>query len=248
MQNSDMLQHPIIEVIINGNVVEKSASAFKLATQAGFHSVVSRLLYPADSGIGKAGDAISVSLVTNDKTDLYFTGSIYSANIHNEYRELLLTDDYKKLCGTKFAAAYRKEKAANILEDILGASGISDKSVTCPDIEIARFSTMNIPAKICIELLIHALETHGEENFTYFFDEKNIFHFGLINDTGKNTGRRFETGKNILHTGPGWIEVLPQPIRHTQGVTIDGKAARTVRTDLLVSRKLSRLTLFAEAA
>ena len=250
MQNSDLLQHPIIEVRINGNAVEKSASLFNLATQAGFHAVASRLLYPADSDVGTAGYAITVSLIANDEIDLYFTGSVYSANTRNEYRELLLTDDYKKLCGTNFAAAYRKEKAANILEDILSASGISEKSVVCPDVEFARFSTPLVPARKCIDLIIAALWEHGEEGLTYFFDEKNVFHFGTPADTGKNEGRteHFETGKNILRPGSGWIEILPRPIRHTQEVTVNGKPLITARTDLTISRSSTRMTLFLREA
>ncbi|GHU01857.1 hypothetical protein FACS1894147_02530 [Spirochaetia bacterium] len=256
MQNSEMpremefLQHPVLEVSIGGSVVEKRPSSFKLATQQGFHSVVSRLLYPADSDVGNAGDDITVSLVTDDITNLYFTGTIHSANIHGAYRELFLTDSFKKLCGTDFAAAYRKEKAATILDDILGAAGITEKSVTCPAVELARFSTQTIPARSCIDLLIDALTAHGARGLHYFFDEKNVFHFGTEADTGKNTGEvfEFESGKNIVQKGAGFIEVLPYPIRHTQSVKVDGKEYQTVRTDLIVSRVTSRLTLYLKGA
>jgi hypothetical protein len=53
-----MLRHPVLEAAIGGTTVDKRPSEFRLMTQAGFHSVAARLLYPADSGIGKAGDAI----------------------------------------------------------------------------------------------------------------------------------------------------------------------------------------------
>jgi hypothetical protein len=35
----------------------------------------------------------------------------------------------------------------------------------------------------------------------------------------------FETGKDILRTGPGWIEILPYPIRHTQNAFLPNRAA-----------------------
>jgi hypothetical protein len=250
MPNSEMLQHPVIEVSLGRTVVEKWASEFKLQTQAGFHSVVSRLLYPADSDVGSVDDEVTVSLVSDDAAILYFTGKVYSANVHDSYRELLLTDSYKKLCDAKYAAAYRKEKASTILDDILGAADITEKSITCPDVELARFSTQTIPARMCIDLLIDALKEHGAEGLCYFFDEKNTFHFGTAKDTGKNEGEAFafETGKDILRTGTGWIEVLPRPIRHTQDLTIDGKELLTVRTDLRVSRKSSRLMLWVKEA
>lgn len=246
MLNSEIIQHPILEVSINGMLVEAYPSKFTLSTQMGFPNVISSILYPADFTEGKTGDEIIVSLLQDDKKDLYFTGTIYSATTHGKYRELLLTDSFKKLCDTDFTAAYRKEKAANILNDILEAAGISETSITCPEVELARFSTQTIQTRFCIDLLINALAEHGEEGLFYFFDEKNVFHFGKVEDTGKNEGETFsfETNENILRSGSGTIEVLPCPIRHTQKVTINGIELLTVGTQLLVSRKLSRLVLF----
>jgi hypothetical protein len=212
--------------------------------------VRARLLYPADTAAGVTGEKVTVSLMRDDTTDLYFSGTVYAESTDGAYRELFLTDGYKKLCYTDFTAAYRKEKAANILDDILGAAGITEKAVTCPDIEPARFSTQTVPARICLDLLINALVEHGAEGLCYFFDEKDVFHFGTKADTGKNEGGSFsfETGKNIVRSGSGWIEVLPCPIRHTQEVTVNGKTMVTLGTDLTVSRGLSRLTLWLGAA
>jgi hypothetical protein len=250
MSNNDLLKHPLIEVSIGGSVTEKRASEFRLYTQSGFHSVTARLLYPADSEAGNAGDKITVSLVSDKKTDLYFTGEVHTAARRDGYRELILTDSYKKLCGTDFTAAYRKEKASFILDDILAAAGITEKSVTCPDVELARFSTLTIKCRNCLDLLIDALKEHGVTGINYFFDEKDVFHFGTKDDTGKNDGEAFgfENAKEILRRGTGWIEVLPRPVRHTQTVTVDGKEAVTVRTELRVSRRLTRLVLWTGEA
>jgi hypothetical protein len=225
MASSDALKHQILAVSIGGSAVDQHAVSFRLRTASGFHSVSARLLYPADSGVGNAGDDITVSLITNNKTDLYFTGKIYSAAKQDSKRELLLTDSYKKLCDGEYAAAYRKEKAAAILEDILGAAGISDTAITCPDVELARFSTRTLPCRQLIDLLIDALKEHGVTGLTYFFDAKDVFHFGTVSDTGINEGEAysFESAKNILKTGSAWIETLPAPIRHTQKVTVDGR-------------------------
>jgi hypothetical protein len=250
MPNSEFLRHQILAVSIGGSMVEKRAVSFRLMTQTGFHSVIARLVYPSDTDVGAIDDKITVSLTSGDKTDLYFTGTVYSVNTHGAHRELLLTDSYKKLCDTEAAAAYRKEKAASILEDILGAAEIAEKSITCPDVELARFSTQTITARHCIDLLVDALGEHGEKGLAYFFDEKDTFHFGKAEDTGGNEGDAFsfETGKNILRSGSGWIEVLPCPVRHTWAITIDGKEMVTVRTDLTVSRSLSRLILWVKEA
>ena len=246
MQSSEMLRRPLIEVSTGGAAIADYPAQFTLSTRAGFHAATARLLYPADSEAGNTGDDITVSLVSDDKSGLYFTGVVYSANTHGKYRELLLADSYKKLCETDFTAAYRKEKAASILDDILGAAGINEKSVTCPGVELARFSTQTIPARLCIDLLIDALKEHGEEGLAWFFDEKDIFHFGTARDTGRNDGEAetFETGKNIARSGSGWIEVLPRPIRHTRKITVNGEPLITTRMDLAVSLLSSRLVLY----
>jgi hypothetical protein len=157
-----------------------------------------------------------------------------------------LTDRYRKLCGGEYAAAYRKEKAAAILEDILGAAGISDTLITCPDAELARFSTPTMPCRQLIDLLIDALKEHGFAGLTYFFDARDVFHFGTASDTGINEGEAysFESAKNILKTGALWIETLPAPIRHTQKISVNGTEVITVRTDVSISGKRSRLALY----
>jgi hypothetical protein len=191
-----------------------------------------------------------VSLVTGDREDLYFTGTCYSARTHGKYRELLLTDSYKKLCDTAFAAAYRKEQAANIIDDILSAAGITDKAVTAPEVELARFSTQTLPCRQVLDLLVDALKSHGVSGLQFFFDARDAFHFGTADNTGKNEGDSYEftSGKNILRKGSGLLEVLPAPIRHTQAITVDGASLVTTRTDLLVSGRSSRLTLYVKEA
>jgi hypothetical protein len=246
MAGSDALKRQILSVSISGSIVDRHAVSFRLQTASGFHSVAARLLYPADSDIGNVGDDITVSLITDNKTDLYFTGNIYAAASHDANRELLLTDSYQKLCEGRYAAAYRKEKAASILEDILGAAGISDTLITCPDVELARFSTGTLPCRHIIDILISALQEHGFNGLTYFFDAKDVFHFGTSGDTGINEGEAytFESAKNILKTGSRWIETLPAPIRHTQKVTVNGTERLTVRTDVTISGKRSRLAMY----
>jgi hypothetical protein len=211
MPNAKFLQHHILTVAIGGSMVESRAVSFRLMTQSGSPGVIARLVYPSDTDTGSVDDEVRVSLANDDSMDLYFTGMVYSANTHGAHRELFLTDGYKKLCDNTFVAAYRKEKAAYILNDLLGAAEITDKSLTCPDVELARFSTKRIAVRNGIDLLINALTEHGVEGLTYFFDEKDVFHFGTREDTGKNEGvlYNFETGKHILRSGPGWIEVLP---------------------------------------
>jgi hypothetical protein len=211
---------------------------------------VANLLFPSDSGIGNKGDAINVNLCYGDYEGLLFTGEIYGAVIRGAYRHLCLTDGYRKLCDTMVVAAYRKEMANIILSDTLGAAGINETAITCPPEEIARFSTQEIPAEKIIIDLIKALEAHGHTGLRFFFDEKNTFHFGTSQNTGKNSGETFafETGKNIFKKGIGAIEIMPLPIRHTQDVIVDGASLVTSRTDLYLSGRSSKLILWLEGA
>jgi hypothetical protein len=246
MASCDALNRQRLSVSIGGSAVDRRAVSFRLQTASGFHAVSARLLYPADSDAGNAGDDITVSLITDNKTDLYFTGKIYSAALQDSKRELLLTDSYQKLCDGRYAAAYRKEKAASILDDILQAAGISGTLITCPDAELARFSTPTMPCRRVVDLLIDALKEHGFTGLNYFFDAKDVFHFGTASDTGMNEGEAyaFESAKNILKTGTLWIETFPAPIRHTQKVTVNGTELVTVRTDVTISGKRSRLAMY----
>jgi hypothetical protein len=179
---------------------------------------------------------------------LLFTGSIYKVYEVGKLRVLALSDGYKKLYNTKVNPAYRKEKAKIILQDILDAAGITKTSITCPDVELGRFSSVRISGAGCIVLLIKALEEHGAAGLRYFFDEQDVFHFGTGEDTGVNEGEEitFESGKDIISKGDGYIEVLPFPIRHSRKVTIDGMSMETVRTEVIISRGHSRLILWVK--
>jgi hypothetical protein len=250
MPSSNRIEHPALDVAIGGGAVEKRPSIFRLITDQGFHSVMAYLKYPQGLETGNPGDKVAVNLLYGDETHLLFTGEIFTTGVHGSYREMALTDGYKKLCDTFFIASYRKEKADVILGDILDAAGIGGVSITCPSVEIARFPTEKVPADMCIELLIKALEEHGHKGLRFFFDAGDVFHFGKPEDTGKNEGAvfEFETGKNILKKGEGFIEVLPLPIRHSQTVMVDGVELFAFRTDLTVSGTRSRLVLWLREA
>ena len=250
MQLSNCLEHPVLDVAIGGAVVEKRPSAFSLITDDGFPSVMAQLQFPKDVEIGNVGEEVVVNLSFDDETHLLFTGVIYSAGIRGTHRELALTDGYKKLCDTNIAVAYRKETAQVILQDTLESAGISDSAISCPSVEVARFSTQKIPADMIIKLLIKTLEEHGHHGLRFFFDKENVFRFGTLEDNGKNEGAvfEFETGKNILKTGNNKIEVLPVPIRHSQEVTVDGKKLIPTRTELYLSGRRSRLVVWLKGA
>jgi len=239
-----MVQYPVLEVLIGGAVVERRPVSFSLFTSRGQPQVLAKLSYPEDATEGNADDPIVINLVSGEEKNLYFTGVIYDAHVHGARRELLLTDDYKKLVDSVFTPAYRKEKAKAILEDVLSAAGIANKKITCPEVELARFSTDTITVKNCVDLLIDALTAHGYHDLYYFFDAENVFRFGTIEDSAKNESGevyKLETGKNIIHKGESWIETLPLPLRHSRDITVDGAALKTFRTELFVAQTKSRI-------
>lgn len=246
MVTYDRLQHPVLEVSIGGSVVTKRPSAFELITDQGIPSVMARLSYPVQTAVGSKGDKIVISLSLGGSRSILFTGIIYDVKVRGAYRELALTDGYKKLWDTVVTPAYRKELASVILNDILDAAGVESSAITCPPVVLARFSSASLPASSCLSLLVKALEEHGHSGLRFFFDAKNIFRFGTIDDTGINEGAAvaLESGKNIIRKGPGWVEVLPMAVRHSQAITVDGVRVIPVRTALSVSRQSSRLMLW----
>jgi hypothetical protein len=245
-----MKRHPLLQVTINGNPVDARPARFALTTDRGFPNAVARLLYPSASAAAAPDDTVTVSLSEGDGEQLYFTGAVFYAAPRGEYLDMELVDGYAKLRKTPVNPAYRKERASVILGDTLDAAGITGGKITCPDVTLHRFSTVSIPASECLALLIDALKSYGHTGIRYFFDRENTFRFGTSGDTAKEEGERYvlETGKNILRSGPGWVEILPLPIRHSREITVDGKTLVTYRTSLTVSRERSRLKIWTEAA
>ena len=233
MPSNKIIQRHTLEVELNGQLTATRACRFNLITQKGFHPVIADMYFPVDSKNGKKGDSIKVYIADKERTALYFTGTVDGVFERSPYRLLSLTDSYSKLCNTMFTASYRKEKASSIINDILDAAEVSEKSVTVPDVELARFSTKTIPAHLVLDILIDALEAHGVKKLCYFFDEKN---------TGGTF--RFNTQENIFSHGADWIETLPSPIRHSMKVTVDGVSKEVIRTELTVQEKASRLLLY----
>ena len=246
MPSNKIIHRHILEVELNGKITDTRACQFNLVTQKGFSSVIASLYFPAASKDGKKGDTIKVYIADKERKDLYFTGTVDGVFERSPYRLLSLTDSYSKLCNIMFTASYRKEKASSIINDILDAAGVSEKLVTVPDVELARFSTKTIPAHLVLDILIGALKEHSAKELCYFFDEKNCFHFGTTKDTGKNTGRTFcfNTKETIFSHSADWIETLPSPIRHSMQVTVDGVSREVIRTELTVREKVSRLLLY----
>jgi hypothetical protein len=241
------VEHPVLNVTINGEQPERRPSVFTLHTDEGLPNIESRLDFPSDSAQYHHGDEVVVKMLLGNEESLVFTGAAYWPYMSLPRRNfLLLTDGYGKLRSRYFISTYRKEQAKVILQDLLDKAGITKTSITCPPVLLHRFSTNKIAPERTIRLLIEALEEHGHEGLRFFFDEKDVFHFGTEKDTGRNEGEvyEFETGKNIIEKEDGMIKVLPLPVRHTQKVLVDGETFITSRTHLQVSGKHSYLKLW----
>jgi len=247
---ADRMVRRVLEVSIGGAVPERRPSSFRLRTDRDCHSTIASLEFPPDADVGGKGDPVTVHLSADGRRSLLFTGEIFSVQDMGSLRKVWLADGYAKLCNASVNAAYRKETATAILKDALDAAGIEKTAITCPDVEVARFSTGTVFADRLIEILVGTLAEHGHRGIRFFFDETDTFHFGTSGDAGRNPGetREFKTGANIVAKGDGWIETLPLPIRHSTRAVVDGRKLWVRATELRVSGTTSRLRLWLSEA
>jgi hypothetical protein len=234
-----------VEVSLSGQRITKRPLSFRLVTDQSLPAAICELEYPSSVELGKAGDEVAVSLKTPDKTAVLFTGQVYDAKVYGSARKLSLADGYKNLFDTALSTAYRKEAAAVILSDILDAAGITGRDVTCPDVEVPRFSHAEKSAVDLIASLIETLKTFGYSGLCYFFDAENIFRFGTIDDSAVNTGDALslETGRTIIEKRPERIMTLPAAFRHSQSLEVDGTSLVATRTELVLSARRSYLAI-----
>ncbi|MCL2608515.1 MAG: hypothetical protein FWD94_01230 [Treponema sp.] len=242
----ERMLRPVLEVSVAGSVPEARPSVFRLVTDREYRTAVASLEFPRDAEVGGKGDPVTVHLSGENGRSLLFTGEVLSAAVTGGLRFLRLADGHAKLCRTAVTAAYRKETAEAILGDALDAAGIGARAITCPAVEVARFSTGTVPADRLIELLVKTLEEHGHRGLRFFFDEADTFRFGTCGDTGRHEGGTYEfrTRRDIVARGEDRIEVLPLPIRHSMPVTVDGTGFWVRRTELRLSGSRSGLRLW----
>jgi hypothetical protein len=252
MTTYEVMQNLLLAVSIDGTTIDERPVEFSLWTDKSGHGVIAYLLYPFSMDKGSQGDAVVISLADGENETVLFTGFVSAlGKIRGAYRKLYLSDDYEKVYGTFITPLYRKEKVSIMLQDTLDAVGISDTAITCPELELARLSLDRVSAAFFLDLLVKVLEEYGFSDMKWFFDSNNVFHFGTFEDTGKNEGEEVSAlvgGENILRTGIDlwgrWLEVLPLPLRHSQKITVDGEEMVTIRTEMLVSARHSRLKVW----
>jgi hypothetical protein len=247
----EVMQNLLLTVSIDGSAIEERPVEFSLWTDRCGHGVIAHLLYPISMEQGKKDDAVTVTLFDGENESLLFSGSVSTVGeTQGAYRKLYLTDDYEKLYRTFITPLYRKEKVGVMLQDTLDAAAITDTAITCPEVELARLSLDRVSAAFFLDLLVKVLEEYGLSGLHWFFDSKNVFHFGTFEDTGKNEGEvgAFVKGENIFRSGTDmwgrWIEVLPVPLRHSQKITIDEEEMVSIRTEMIVSARHSRLKIW----
>lgn len=237
-----------VDVSLSGQRVAKRPLSFRLVTDQCLPTAICELEYPSSVQFGKDGDEVVVSLKTPEKTTVLFTGQVYDAKVYGNVRKLSLADGYKKLFDTALSTAYRKEAAGVILSDILDAAGITDRQITCPDVEILRFSHAEKTAVELVASLVETLKTFGFSGLRYFFDAENLFRFGTIDDSAVNTGEALslETGRTIIEKRPERIMTFPAAFRHSQILEVDGVSLVATRTELVLSARRSYLAIMVK--
>ena len=211
MPSNKIIHRQTLEVELNGQLTDTRACRFNLVTQKGFSSVFATLHFPAGSKDGKKGDTIKVYIADKESKDLYFTGTVYKATEIDNYRKLFLTDGYWKLCHTSFTASYRKEKASSIVSDVLDAAGVSEKSVTIPDVELARFSTKELSAHLVLDILLDALEEHGTKILPISSMKRTAFILGRQKTPERTQGKHSASiqKKRFFHIAPIGLKRFP---------------------------------------
>ena len=209
--SDDVVQRLLLTVNINGTLVEQRPIEFSLWTDRCGHGVISHLLYPLDMESGARGDVVEVLLAEGEEESLLFSGVVGNeGTVQGNYRKLYLVDGCDKLYDTFVVPAYRKEKVSVMLQDTLEAAGISDRAISCPDVELARLSLDRVTAAFFIELLAKVLEEYSFSDIHWFFDSKNVFRFGTIEDSGQ-----------FQSTHPRGVRRQPATPTHPRGVRLD---------------------------
>ena len=244
------ITRPVLQIYINNTIESHKIHKFSISTDVHYPYCTPELELTGEYTGTKQGDVIKITLYLNNKTYTLFTGLIFKITYEYNKTTLHLIDGFLDLCNTRQSLSYRKEKALNILNDILEKAGVAECEITCPDVIFERFVS-SVPANEIIKEIIETLKSYGQdEKYRFFFDTNNVFRFGTLDDTGINPGERFvlKSGVNIITKKGNCITTMPLPIRHSQEIEVDGKSFIPYRTEMIIGSKASRIKIWGQEA
>lgn len=161
----------------------------------------------------------TVELLLNDKTfanvfidDVVFFSGLYIAYLKEGTPEF----HYKKILDS-----YRKEKAKNIVDEILQSAKISDYTFDVTDEEIERFHISNDSPATAVRNLISALSSYTGEEIVAFFDRNGKFNIIEKSKLKQSEVKKFQSGKSVFSLFPGLAEVPVCDVRTNENMKID---------------------------
>ena len=170
------------------------------------------------------GDEVTINLVKDDEINPVFTGFIDNLILFNGELNLVLKEGNTKYFSKKILTNYRKEKAKNILDEILSEIEISEKKIDFEDIELERFNLNLTLPQLALTYLIDTIYHYTAKKIVSFFDQKGKLYFideKKYVDSTKEI--EFESGKNIIRGYPNHIETFVSDLRPLNKIKIDDK-------------------------
>jgi len=129
--------------------------------------------------------------------------------------------------------SFRKEKAKNILNEILDIAKIEDKNIDFADEEIERFSLYNVTIEHALLTLKEVIKLYTNEEIMIFFDRENKFNFIEKSKFKQKEVFEFNYGENIISLDK-YLKVEPKNIRSDEKIKIDGEEKRITQTILTI--------------
>ncbi|MBN2546572.1 MAG: hypothetical protein JXB50_12300 [Spirochaetes bacterium] len=236
--------NPYLIVKISGKEVKNIG--FTLITMKNSCNIQAKLFVPKTIK-SSLKDEVEVSLGYHGQDEWkIFKGFIDNFYDDMKMKVIILKDGNTDFWGTKILESYRKEKAKNILNDCLEKCKIDDTKITIPEVEFDRFLICDSASNNVCRNIIETLYSYGtDKELQYFFDENNVFHFGSIEDTGKNEGEAFNFDEtNVLKYHENGFETFALPVRHSQKIKLNDSEIMTLKTVLTVMPKNTKLEVY----
>lgn len=240
----DTVLSPYLKVEIDGKKFE-FIHFFNFRTSKDSHISIVKLEIEKTDKI-KLKKKVEIKLCYRGQDEyILFTGFVDDFYSSFKNTSVLCKDSSPDFLGKKIIEGYRKEKAKNIIEDLLDVSGITDFEIDCPDVEFDRFLISNIASVFAINNVIETLKQYDEkDDYFYFFDNKNKFRFGKLDKVKLNIDKvEFKTASNIFERGLNSIETVALPVRFSSDIKIDDVEYSAIFTDLNMSGNESRMII-----
>ncbi len=190
----------------------------------------------------KQNDVISIKL--ND--EVVFTGFVDVTETFNAKSTATLREGTKEFHTKELDLSYRKEKAKNILEEVLSEANITEYTIDFTDEEIERFHIKKDCPHYIIKLLADTASLYTGEKILVFFDEKGKFFFVSEAKYKQENIKEFVEGENIISLSPGFLESFPSNVRANNKIKINDIENKITMSSFTFNNGKGRSKLYYE--